>query len=123
MLCLIESKYSRAKIIHLVLDNLNTHNAKSLIELYGQERGLKIWSRFTVHYTPKHGSWLNQAEIEIGLLSRQALGNDRFPNRWSLRYRVTAWTNRVNREELKIDWSFTTKKARKKFRLFGESSG
>lgn len=116
MLCLIESKYSRAKTIHLVLDNLNTHNVKSLIAQYGVERGTQLWGRFTVHYTPKHGSWLNQAEIEIGLMSRQALGKDRFPTRWSLRHRVTAWTDRVNGEKLKIDWSFTTKRARDKFK-------
>lgn len=66
-------EYPEAKTIHLVMDNLNIHCRKPLNDLYGVEVGGEIWDRFTVHYTPKHGSWLNQAEIEIGLFSRQCL--------------------------------------------------
>jgi DDE superfamily endonuclease len=72
--------YSAADTIHLVLDNLNTHTRKALVDRFGQAAGGWLWERFTVHYTPKHGSWLNQAEIEIGLFSRQCLGKRRIGN-------------------------------------------
>jgi hypothetical protein len=65
-LCDLAMEYPDAKTIHLVMDNLNTHNRKSLTDAFG-EIGSEIWDRFTIHYTPKHGSWLNQAEIEISL--------------------------------------------------------
>src|SRR6202012_1937479 len=71
------------KTIHLVMDNLNIHCRKSLTDAFGEQMGDEVWSRFTVHYTPAHGSWLNQAEIEIGLLSRQCLGR-RAPLSWQL---------------------------------------
>jgi len=67
--------YPRARTIHLVLDNLNIHCRKSLTDRYGDKIGNAFWNRLTIHYTPKHGSWLNQAEIEISLLSRQLPGN------------------------------------------------
>ncbi len=60
--------YPQVRTIHLVLDNLNTHRRKALVDRYGEADGNRLWQRFTVHYTPKHASWLNQAEIEIGLL-------------------------------------------------------
>src|ERR1019366_1108888 len=72
--------YPAASTIHLVMDNLNIHCRKSLTDYYGGERGRAVWDRFTVHYTPKHGSWLNQAEIEISLFSRGCLGSRRIPN-------------------------------------------
>jgi hypothetical protein len=67
-------QYPQADTIHLVVDNLNIHRRKSLTDTFGHDVGSEIWDRFTVHYTPTHGSWLNQAEIEIGILSRQCLG-------------------------------------------------
>jgi hypothetical protein len=78
-------QYPEADTIHLVMDNLNIHHRKSLTDFYRIEVGIEIWDRFTVHYTPKHGSWLNQAEIEIGLFSRQCLGNRRIPDLATLR--------------------------------------
>ncbi|MCX6621567.1 MAG: IS630 family transposase [Acidobacteria bacterium] len=72
-------EYPEAKTIHLVMDNLNTHRRKSLTDLYGAAVGDEIWDRFTIHYTPKHGSWLDQAEIELSLFSRQCLGSRRIP--------------------------------------------
>lgn len=66
--------YPHVRTIHLVVDNLNIHTRKSLTDYFGEATGTHLWSRFTVHYTPKHGSWLNQAEIEISLFSRQCLG-------------------------------------------------
>ncbi len=65
-----------AQTIHLVLDNLNTHARKALTQHYGEKLGGLLWERFTVHITPKHGSWLNQAEIEVSLLSRLCLGHE-----------------------------------------------
>jgi transposase len=116
MLQKIAAAYPDAKSIHLIMDNLSTHSLKSCTGFYGQARGEALWSRFTPHFTPKHGSWLNQAEIEISLVSREALGRDRFPNRWCLKARVDAWSKRANEEQRRINWRFTTAKARKKFR-------
>ena len=76
-LSFIERKYSKSSRIDLVMDNLNTHRQGSLISLYGEKKGMRIWNRFEVHYTPSHGSWLNQAEIAIGMYSRQCLGHSR----------------------------------------------
>ena len=71
--------YSEAKTIHLVLDNLNIHRRKALADVFGAEMAAEVWDRFTVHYTPTHGSWLNQAEIEIGTSRDSAWGNDESP--------------------------------------------
>lgn len=107
--------YPEADTIHLVMDNLSTHTRKSVIAFYGEEMGSQLWNRFTVHYTPTHGSWLNQAEIEISLLSRQCLGKRRIPDLITLRRQTSAWNRRVNRLAIKIDWRFDRKAARKKF--------
>jgi hypothetical protein len=71
--------YPAAKTIHLVMDNLNIHSQKSLAEVFGAEMASEVWGRFTVHYTPTHGSWLNQAEIEIGIFLAAILGEPRNP--------------------------------------------
>ena len=107
--------YQEAQTIHLVMDNLNTHRRKSLTDLYGAETGGQIWDRFTIHYTPKHGSWLNQAEIELSAFSRQCLGRRRIPHLRLLRQQTRTWNRRANRARTKIDWKFTRRKARKKF--------
>ena len=107
--------YPDAQTIHLVMDNLNIHRRKSLIELYGADRGGEFWERFTPHYTPKHGSWLNQAEIEISLLSRQCLGVRRLSNLKILRREVRAWNRRMNRDRVRINWTFNCQQARRKF--------
>ena len=78
--CHLVQKYPDATTIHLVVDNLNIHRRKSLTDHYGKTAGNRIWDRFTVHYTPTHGSWLNQAEIEISLFARQCLGKRRIPD-------------------------------------------
>src|SRR5436305_14054533 len=75
----------------------------------------EVWDRFTVHYTPTHGSWLNQAEIEIGLFSRQCLGTRRIPDLKALRRESRAWNRRMNRDRIKINWTFDRKAARRKF--------
>ena len=107
--------YPDAENIHLVMDNLNIHRRKCLIDLYGDEMGCEIWDRFTIHYTPTHGSWLNQAEIEIGLFSRQCLGKRRIPDLETLRRETRAWNSRMNRNRVKINWKFDRKTARRKF--------
>jgi hypothetical protein len=108
--------YPDAKTIHLVMDNLNIHGCKSLTDLYGAEIGAEIWDRFTVHYTPKHGSWLDQAEIELSLFSRQCLGTRRIPDLATLQRETKLWTRQANRQRTTIHWGFTRRKARKKFR-------
>jgi hypothetical protein len=108
-------QYPEAKTIHLVMDNLNIHCRKSLTDFYGAEVGDEIWNRFTVHHTPTHGSWLNQAEIEIGIFSRQCLGHRRIPDLKALRRESRAWNRRMNRNRTKINWKFDRKEARRKF--------
>ena len=108
--------YPAAKTIHIVMDNLNTHTEKSLINNLGPKRGSNLWKRFKVHYTPKHGSWLNQAETEISMFSRECLGKDRIACIATLTKRAAAWEKRVNNERRKINWRFTRSKARAKFK-------
>ena len=108
--------YPEAKTIHLVMDNLNIHRRKSLADVFGADMAAEVWNRFTVHYTPTHGSWLNQAEIEIGIFSRQCLGCRRIPDLKTLRQEVKAWNRRINRDRVKIAWKFDRKAARRKFR-------
>jgi transposase len=111
----IAAAYPEADTIHLVMDNLSSHTRKAVVDRFGAEAGDWLWNRFTVHYTPKHGSWLNQAEIAIGLFSRQCLGRRRIGDRGSLGKESRAWNRRVNRDRVMIQWSFTRKKARQKF--------
>ena len=107
--------YSAASTIHLVMDKLNIHCRKSLTDYYGVAGGGAIWDRFTVHYTPKHGSWLNQAEIEISLFSRGCLGSRRIPTLTMLQRQAKSWNRRTNRARVKLNWKFDRKAARKKF--------
>jgi len=114
--CELAMQYPEAKTIHLVMDNLNIHHRKSLTDTFGMEMGNEVWDRFTVHYTPKHGSWLNQAEIEIGIFARQCLGRRRIPDLKTLRRETRAWNRRMNRDRVKINWKFDRQAARRKFR-------
>src|ERR1700746_109753 len=104
-----------ADTIHLVMDNLSTHSRKAVVERYGEKAGGWLWDRFTVHYTPTHGSWLNQAEIEINLFSRQCLGQRRTASLRDLRREARAWNRRINRDGVSLDRQFTRRKARAKF--------
>ena len=108
-------EYPTAKTIHLVMDNLNIHCRKSLTDVFGAEIAGEVWGRFTIHHTPTHGSWLNQAEIEIGIFARQCLGRRRISDLKTLRREAKAWNRRVNRNQLKIAWKFDRKAARRKF--------
>jgi len=111
----IVAAYPDADTIHLVMDNLSTHRRKAMVDRYGEKIGGLLWDRFTVHYTPKHGSWLNQAEIEISLFSRQCLGQRRIPSLAALHPEAQAWNRKMNRDRVTIDWKFTRKSARQKF--------
>jgi DDE superfamily endonuclease len=108
-------QYPLAETIHLVMDNLNIHRRKSLTDLLGAQVGGEVWDRFTVHHTPTHGSWLNQAEIEIGIFSRQCLGKRRLSDLKILRLESRAWNRRMNRDRTRINWKFDRKAARRKF--------
>ena len=110
---LLTGRYRQAKTIHLVLDNLNTHFAKCFVDVLGDKRAAKLLSRIEFHYTPAHGSWLNMAEIEIGILDQQCL-NRRIPTEAELASEVNAWKKRRNRQKKTIAWSFTKEQADKK---------
>ncbi|HEV2714993.1 MAG TPA: IS630 family transposase [Terriglobales bacterium] len=108
-------RYPEADTIHLVVDNLSSHTRKAVVQRFGEKAGAWLWNRFTAHYTPKHGSWLNQAEIAISLFSRQCLGRHRIGDRATLRRETRAWSRRMNRHRIPIQWGFTRKKARRIF--------
>jgi hypothetical protein len=112
----IADRYPEAQTIHLVMDNLSSHTRKALVDRFGEEEGGVLWDRFTVHYTPIHGSWLNQAELEIGLFAKQCLGKRRLGDIRILRAEARAWNRRTNQKRVKINWTFDRKKARKKFK-------
>jgi hypothetical protein len=105
--------YAQARKIHLVLDNLNTHFRTSFEEVLGLEAAADFLSRLQFHYTPKHASWLNMAEIEIGILDRQCTGR-RIADEPRLCAEVRAWEQRRNQERCRIDWKFTRQDADRK---------
>lgn len=107
-------RYPRAAKIRLVMDNLNTHNEKTLIAHLGPRRGENLWNRFEVHYTPTHGSWLNQAETAIGIFVGQYVGKTRVSTLAGLRKKTRAWNKEANERGVKFEWKFTKKIARKK---------
>jgi hypothetical protein len=112
----VARRYPTATTIHLLMDNLNLHGPNALIAALGPARGAALWARFTPHYTPKHGSWLNPAEIEASLWARECLGRDRIDTFEALRDRTSTWNMRADRTKRTITWRFTTAKARRLFR-------
>lgn len=110
----ISVKYKKAKKISLVMDNLNIHTKTSLIKEFGEKEADRIWSRFEIYYTPKHASWLNQAEIAIGMFSRQCLGKTRIPSIELLTKKTKAWVAYINGKAVTISWFFTKNEARQK---------
>lgn len=113
---LVTKVYKKAKKVVLVEDNLNTHSKKILIEILGEKEGGKIARKIEWHFTPKHASWLDQAEIEIHSLETQCL-NRRIPNFHTMQSEVAAWVKKRNKDKCKINWQFTRKKAKEKFKL------
>lgn len=112
---LSDETYADAKKIVLVQDNLNTHSPASLYEAFEPAEAQRIADRFEFHYTPKHGSWLDMAEIELGILGRQCLSR-RIDNAADLRREVAAWERQRDAAQAKANWRFTTKDARIKLK-------
>jgi hypothetical protein len=107
---LVNTTYAKARRVHLVLDNLNTHFKKSFDDVLGKRAAAKLLRRVQFHYTPKHASWLHMAAIEIGILSRQCLDR-RLGTRELLQSEVDAWQVARNTQERTIDWKFTRQDA------------
>ena len=110
---LLKAVYATARKVHLVLDNLNTHFRASFEEVLGQRAATALLRRIEFHYTPKHASWLNMAEIEIGILERQCLGR-RLKDLATVTLEVAAWQKRRNASRCGIVWSFTRQDADRK---------
>jgi transposase len=111
----LAERYSHAEKITLVMDNLNTHGPGSLYETFAPAEAKALWDRFEFVYTPKHGSWLNMAEIELSVLTRQCL-NRRIGTLQEMANEVDAWQTNRNNANAQIDWQFTTDSARVKLK-------
>ena len=107
--------YCDAEAVVLVMDNLNTHGIASLYEAFEPEEAFALAQRLEIHHTPKHGSWLNIAEIELSALTRQCLDR-RISDLGLLNTELTAWQNAINADQRQVDWQFTTDDARIKLR-------
>ena len=112
---LVEVAYPEAEVIRVVMDNLNTHKAASLYEAFAPEEARRIVKKLEFHYTPKHGSWLNMAEIELSVLQRQCLAR-RIPDEATLKREIAAWEVQRNQEQATIDWRFSVTDAREKLK-------
>jgi hypothetical protein len=110
---MIVKKYADAECIRIVLDNLSTHKPKALYDNFWPEQAEEILRKVEFHYTPKHASWLNVAEIEIGVIDKECTDR-RIKDQKMLTSEVRAWTGRRNRQRKKISWTFTKQKAEKK---------
>jgi hypothetical protein len=112
---LLNHDYPDVEKVVLVMDNLNTHSIGSLYEAFEPAKAFALAQRLEIHHTPKHGSWLNIAEIELSALTRQCLDR-RIADLDVLNVELTAWQNAVNADQRQVDWHFTTKDARTKLR-------
>jgi len=113
---LLDEQYPDAEKVVLVMDNLNSHNTSSLYEAFLPEEAFRLAQRLEIHYTSKHGSWLNIAECELSALAAQCLGDRRIPDIEMLNAELSAWHVRRNRAQKGVDWQFTTKDARVKLK-------
>ena len=112
---MLEERYPKAQKVVLVMDNLNTHNTASLYTAFSPEVARALAERLEIHHTPKHGSWLNIAEIELSVLKRQCLAG-RIPDIDKMRDEVRAWNIDRNNQQTKVDWQFKTEDARVKLK-------
>lgn len=112
---LVDDMFPHAKRISLVMDNLNTHTGASLYKAFAPAEARRILDKLQIHYTPKHGSWLNMAEIELSILSRQCLDR-RIPDQDTLKKEVAAWQEKRNAIARPMEWRFTTEDARIKLK-------
>ncbi len=113
MKSLVDVHFPLAKIIRVVIDNLNIHTPAALYETFEAKEARRILKKLEFHYTPKHGSWLNQVEIELSVLSRQCLER-RIPNKETLKQEIAAWEESRNQARATVAWRFTTTDARVK---------
>ena len=113
---LLEGQYPEAEKVVLVMDNLNTHNTSSLYEAFSPEEAFRLAQRLEIHYTPKHGSWLNIAECELSSLAAQCLGNRRIADIEMLNMELKAWHTQRNQAQKGVDWQFTAADARIKLK-------
>jgi hypothetical protein len=111
----VDTQYAQAEKIVLVMDNLNTHKLASLYEAFEPAEARRLLERLEIHYTPKHGSWLNMAETELSVLATQCL-NRRIPDSPILSQEVAAWQAQRNAAHCRVDWRFTTQDARIKLK-------
>jgi transposase len=114
------ARYKNATTIHIVLDNLNTHNEKSLTLLFGKEKTDNIMKRVKFHHTPKHASWLNMAEIELSVMERQCI-KKRIATRTHLVRELASWEERRNENREMINGKFTIEDAKKVFKYEGQN--
>ena len=112
---LIDEKYPQAEKIRLVMDNLNTHTKASLYKAFEPAEAHRLANKLEIHFTPKHGSWLNMAEIELSVLGRQCI-NRRIPDQETLRQEINAWVQERNQVKTTMDWRFTKEDARVKLK-------
>jgi len=112
---LVDVIYPDAECIDIVMDNLNTHHYHSLVEFFGKQEADRIMARVQFHYTPEHASWLNMAEIEFSILSKQCLSR-RIPSEWVLTTEIIAWEESRNEKKSKIRWNFTVDEAQNIFK-------
>ncbi|MHB9294055.1 putative IS630 family transposase ISSac1 [Hollandina sp. SP2] len=110
----LDNQYPHAEKVVLVMDNLNTHVISSLYETFLPEEAFRLSQRLEIHYTPKHGSWLDIAEIELSALAAQCLGNRRIPSIEALNKDLHTWETTRNAAQKGVDWHFTTDAARTK---------
>jgi hypothetical protein len=115
---LLNDQYPDVKKVVLVMDNLNTHNISSLYEAFEPQEAFALSQRLEIHHTPKHGSWLDIAEIELSALGRQCLGTRRIDNLQDLNTELQAWYIDRNKKQRSDDWQFTTDDARIKLKGF-----
>lgn len=114
---LCDVHYKKCKKIVLVMDNLNTHNKKSLIREFGEKEGNRLNNKIEWHFTPKHASWLNMAELEISSLETQLLSKKDIPTFHQMQSEIFALVKQRNREKRGINWKYTREKARKTFKI------
>jgi hypothetical protein len=112
---LADERYPHAEVVRVTLDNLNTHQPAALYEAFAPEEARRILKKLKFHYTPKHGSWLNMAEVELSVLQGQCLDR-RIPDKKTLVNEIAAWEKKRNEQQATIDWRFSVKEAREKMK-------
>ena len=113
---LLDEQYPDAEKVVLVMDNLNTHTISSLYETFPPEEAFRLAQRLEIHFTPKHGSWLNIAEIELSAMAAQCLGNRRIADLMTMNEELSVWHTKRNKTQKGVDWQFKTKDARIKLK-------